>query len=816
MKNSFFVFFYFVTAHVFAQTITIKGVVKDAETAQTLPGATVMLAKTFTATSTNSQGEFSLSIPSSTKNASLEISYLGYQTYKTNVVEFSNNPIEIKLKKSTIQTEEVVIAAYRASEKSGLAVSNLDAVAIKQLNTGVDIPIMLNQIPSAVTNSDAGAGVGYTGIRIRGSDGTRINVTMNGIPVNDAESHGVFWVNMPDLASSVNSIQVQRGVGTSTNGAAAFGASINLNTNQAFSKTFAEVTNGFGSFNTRRHSVKLGLAFREDSTANSALWNIEGRLSKISSDGFIDRAFSDLKSFYASAARIGKKSVFRLNVFSGREQTYQAWYGIPQDIYQTNRTYNEAGLYFDKNGNQQFYENETDNYQQDHYQAHYTYEFNNRWTFNTALHYTYGRGYFEQYRFQDRLSTYGSAPIVLFDQAANALDTITRSDLIRQRHLDNHFYGQVFSLIYQAKRLSWITGGGWNIYEGKHFGNVIWAEWAQNIPLNSRYYDNDARKTDLNLYSRATYDWNSIWSTTIDLQVRSIDYSFLGFNQFQENVQQTANFLFFNPKLAINANLNQNSSAYASASVGNREPVRDDFTQSTPQSRPKAERMIDFEAGYKWSKNKLKTGINAYLMAYENQLVLTGAVNDVGAYIRSNVDRSYRAGVELEAAYQLSPSFDLSGNLALSQNKIIAFTEFLDDYDTFEQVAIERKNTDISFSPNVVGALSLTYHWKEAFSLSLISKYVGRQFLDNTSSIERSLDPFFVSDLRLITNPFQQAKNQWLRNVGINLMVANLFNAKYAPNGYTFSGLIGGVRNDFNYLYPMAGTNFMLNLTLKW
>lgn len=815
MKNALLVFLYFIATFVSAQSNTIKGVVKDAETLKTLPGATVRIEKTFTAVSTNSNGEFKLTVGPDVKRVVLEISFIGYQTFKTDITDFTSNQTEIKLIKTTLQTEEVVIAAYRASEKSGLAVTNLDAATIKQANTGVDLPIMLNQIPSAVTNSDAGGGVGYTGIRIRGSDGTRINVTMNGIPVNDAESHGVFWVNMPDLASSVNSIQVQRGVGISTNGAAAFGASINLNTNQAFTKTFAEVTNGFGSFNTQRHAVKLGLAFREDSTTNSALWNIEGRLSKINSDGFIDRAFSDLKSFYTSVARIGQKSVFRLNVFSGRERTYQAWYGIPQDIYQTNRTYNGAGIYFDKQGNQQFYSNETDNYQQDHYQLFYTYEFNRKWTFNTALHYTYGRGYFEQYRNQDQLSTYGSAPIILFSDSLSN-DTISRTDLIRQRQLDNRFYGQVFSLIYNSKRLSWTTGGGWNVYEGKHFGNVIWAEWAQNIPYNNRYYDNDAQKTDLNLYSRATFDWNTKLSTTIDLQVRSIDYSFLGFNQFQENVQQSANYLFFNPKLAIHAILNEFSSTYASASVGNREPVRDDFTQSTPQSRPKAERMIDFEAGYKWSKGKLKTSANAYLMAYENQLVLTGSVNDVGAYIRSNVDRSYRAGVELELAYKISSSFDLNGNIAFSQNKIIAFTEFLDDYDTFGQVAIERKNTDISFSPNVVGALAATYHFKETLFISLINKYVGRQFLDNTSSIERSLDPFFVSDLRLITNPFQQSKNQWLRNVGVNLTVANVFNVKYAPNGYTFSGLIGGIRNDFNYLYPMAGTNFLLNLTLKW
>lgn len=807
--NRFFTIILLLFATSASAQIQLTGKVVEQQSQEPLTGATVRLKNTFTASTTNAKGEFNLSTPSGDDDKVLVVSFIGYETKELTSEQLKKQPILVELKKSFLQKEEVVISAYRADEKTGMAISTLDAMAIKQSNTGVDIPIMLNQIPSAVTNSDAGAGIGYTGIRIRGSDGTRINVTMNGIPVNDAESHGVFWVNMPDLASSTNSIQVQRGVGTSTNGAAAFGASINLNTNESFSKSFSELTNGFGSFNTFRHSFKLGLAIPEKEGTESALWNVEARLSKITSDGYIDRAFSDLKSFYTSAARIGKKSVFRLNVFSGREQTYQAWYGIPQDIYQINRRFNSAGQYFDANGNEKFYENETDNYQQDHYQAFYTYELNKNWTFNTAFHYTYGRGYFEQYRYQDDLSRYGAEPIVINS------DTISTSDLIRRRWLDNHFYGQVFSFIYSKKKLNWVTGGGWNIYSGRHFGEVIWAQWANQLPLNSIYYDNDARKTDLNIYSRASYDWNESFSTFADLQFRHIDYTFLGFNQDLENVTQNARFPFFNPKAGLNYIINQKHSVYASVSVGQREPTRDDFTQSSTASRPKPERLTDFEAGYRFKRGILQTTINAFYMNYRDQLVLTGAINDVGAYIRSNVDRSFRRGMEWEWTVNASKKINVSGNLALSENKIVEFTEFLDDYDTFEQIAIQRTNTDISFSPAVIGGLTLHYKLNENWNVFWIHRYVGRQYLDNTSAKERSLDPFYVSDLRINAKPLGKSKQTILSNIEINALVANVFDAKYAPNGYTFSGLINGVRNDFNFLYPMAGRNFMLNITIK-
>jgi iron complex outermembrane recepter protein len=685
-------------------------------------------------------------------------------------------------------SDSVIVAATRTDGKQGVAYTQVSKEDLKKQNLGQDIPVLLNLTPSVVVSSDAGNGVGYTGIRIRGSDATRINVTVNGIPMNDAESHGLFWVNMPDLASSVNSIQIQRGAGTSTNGAGAFGASINIQSNVLNAEPYAEVNSSAGSFNTFKNTVMVG------SGLVGGKFTFDARLSKITSDGFVDRAASDLKSFFVSGGYYGTKTIIRANVFSGKERTYQSWYGIPEAALDTNRTYN---FYT--------YDNQTDNYQQDHYQLIGSHSINNNWNLNLALHYTRGKGYYEEFREQDDFANYGLPNFQLLQDTIPPI-TVSTTDLVRQRWLDNHFYGLTYSVNYKSyNRLSFILGGGANQYRGAHYGNIIWMQYAGSIPKDYRYYDNDAVKTDINVYGKANYDFGAGINAFVDLQYRHVGYSFLGFDNNLQNVQQDVSLNFFNPKAGINVELPSDQQLYLSVSVAHREPTRDDFTQSTPASRPKAERMIDTELGYKKHWKNAMVGANGYFMYYQNQLVLTGRINDVGAYIRSNIDQSYRAGIELEGAVNIGKKVKLAGNLTFSQNKVLDFAEYIDDYDNGGQVVNRYKSTDISFSPNMVGAATLSYEPVKKLVFSLINKYVSRQYLDNTSNKARSLNPYTTQDLRINYNFSVGAA----KDISLILSVNNLLNAKYEPNGYTFSYLYGGQQTTENYYYPQAGINVM-------
>jgi iron complex outermembrane receptor protein len=661
---------------------------------------------------------------------------------------------------------------------------------IAKNNLGQDIPFLLQNSPSVIVNSDAGAGVGYTGINIRGSDATRINVTVNGIPINDSESHGMYWVNMPDLASSVENIQVQRGVGTSTNGAAAFGASINIQTAQLNVKPYAEISNSYGSFNTWKHTIKAGSGLLADH------FTVDARLSKVSSNGYMDRATSDLKSYYLSAGYYGKNTMLRFVNFSGKEKTYQSWYGVLEDSLATNRTYN----YYT-------YENETDNYQQDHYQLLFSQVFHRTFRFNAALHYTRGRGYYEQFRDDDSFADYGLSDVITGN------DTITTSDFIRQRWLDNHFFGLTYSFEYNnGKHFSAILGGGANQYNGKHFGTVIWAQNASNSSINHRYYDNDAAKTDVNVYLKANYRIGNNLNAFVDLQYRSISYSFLGYNNLLQNVEQQAAFNFFNPKAGLVLEINGSQHVYASYSRGNREPVRDDFTNSTPDSRPKAETLNNVEAGYKLNGKNFRFGVTYYLMSYQNQLVLTGQINDVGAYTRTNINQSYRTGIEPEFEVSLAKIVTLGGNFTYSMNKIKLFTEFVDNFDTGIQEDIIHNNTDIAFSPNIIASGTVGVQPLNGLDISLISKYAGKQYLDNTSDNSRSIDAYFTQNVRIN----YIIKTKVIREIGINLLLNNIFNAMYEANGYTFSYVYGGEKITENYYYPMAGFNFLTGLTFKF
>ncbi|RYC67024.1 TonB-dependent receptor [Spirosoma sordidisoli] len=772
---------------------SISGTVSDAEGGP-LPGAALTIEGTYTGTFADASGAFRLT-NLKPGPATLRISLLGYET-QTQALDLSQNAtVTIALRKAAIAVDEVVVSATRANQKSAIAYTDVTRRELNKLNLGQDIPQLLNFTPSIVTTSDAGAGVGYTGIRIRGSDATRVNVTLNGIPYNDAESQGTFFVNMPDFASSVSSIQIQRGVGTSTNGAGAFGASVNIQTNSLEKNPYAETNISGGSFGTRKVNVLAGTGLLK-SGAIPGHFVLDARLSRIYSDGYVDRAFSDLRSFYLSGGYYAKKSFVRLNVFSGQEQTYQSWGGVPESLLKTNRTYNPYT-----------YDNETDNYQQDNYQLISSHELSRNWRANLSFFYTKGRGYYEQYRDGEDFSDYGLPNVVIGDS------TITKTDFIRRRWLDNDFYGTVFSLDYNSfGKLTANIGGGWNQYEGKHFGEIIWARVAGATNIRDRYYDNDATKNDFNLYAKAFYQVRNRLNGFLDVQVRTVSYSFLGFNNQLENVQQDDRLTFFNPKGGLTYTINDRSTLYASVGVGHREPNRDDYTQSTPASRPRAERLIDYEAGYKWQTQRLAFTANAYYMNYRDQLVLSGQLNDVGAYNRVNIPVSYRAGIELEAGTQLAKTLRWNVNATFSRNRVKGFTEYLDNYDTGEQVANRYGETDISFSPAVIAGSQLLFTPAKRLELSLLSKYVGKQYLDNTSTESRSLNPYFTNDIRFIYT----LKPKFAQEIAFTLLLNNVLNELYESNGYTYAYVSEGRVVAENGYYPQAGRNFLAGIRVRF
>lgn len=774
---------------------SLSGKVIDSQTGEPLEGASIWAEKVGRGAISDRDGEFTLSkLPDG--SVDLRISFLGFETHRQTVsIPFSGS-LKIKLNSKDFLSEEFIVSATRASESTPTTFKTIGKEDIAQRNLGQDIPILLNFTPSVVTHSDAGAGVGYTGMRIRGTDQTRINATVNGIPLNDAESHGIFFVNMPDFASSVDNVQIQRGVGTSTNGAATFGASLNFQTDTHKEEAYAQVDNSFGSFNTWKHTVKAGTGLLNNRFA------FDARLSKINSDGYVDRAYSDLKSYFLSGGYFGENHVIKVNVFSGKEQTYQSWWGLPESKLEDDRTWN----YYT-------YDNETDNYQQDHYQMIYTGKIGSNWKTNLALHYTYGRGYYEQYREDDDFASYGLPPVTINGE------TIESTDIIRRRWLDNDFYGFVGSVNYVSDNGAWdvVLGGGANRYDGDHFGEIIWARIAGGTQIRDRYYDNNAVKDDRNIYAKATYELKDGLNLFGDLQVRGIDYSFYGVNDDQRVVDGQQNYTFFNPKFGVSYEKGSRT-YYASYAVANREPTRSDFTDNPITEVPRPERLNNIEAGVRSRSGNFSYNANFYYMDYKDQLILTGQINDVGAYIRENVASSYRAGIELDGAYQLSPSWTFGGNIAFSQNKIAEFTEYIDDYSTdeFQQEAITYKDSDIAFSPNVVGSAMIEFKPIKSLSVNWMSKYVGQQFLDNTSSDGRELDAFFTNDLRISYT----AQPRYFKNLEINLLINNIFNEMYEPNGYTFSYYVpGNVDKDLiteNYYYPQAGTNFLLGLSMRF
>jgi iron complex outermembrane recepter protein len=692
----------------------------------------------------------------------------------------------------------IEVRAIRAGENSPFTKTNISKKEIGKMNLGQDIPFLLNQTPSVVINADAGNGVGYTGIRIRGTDATRINVTLNGIPYNDAESQGTFFVNLPDFSSSVNSIQVQRGAGTSSNGAGAFGASINMSTNEVNKEAFAEINNTFGSFNTWKNTIKVGSGLLNDH------FTVDARLSNITSDGYIDRATSDLKSAYLSAAWLNSKSTLRLNIFTGKEKTYQAWYGISEaDIKGGNRTINYAGM--EKPGMP--YDNETDNYIQTHYQFFYTQQINNDLSFNTALFLTRGKGYYEQYKAKKEYAGFGLPNPVIGNT------TITESDFIRQLWLDNYFYGNIFSLQYKKKNTQLVLGGAYTKYDGDHYGKLIWSSNGGLPEPDYTWYKHDAVKKDFNFYTKWQQKFSDHWNLFADLQYRHIGYDINGFRDNPALVINN-NYNFFNPKAGISYSCN-GWSGYFSYGVAAKEPNRDDFEAGASQL-PKPEKLHDFELGIERKISNYNWSATLYYMNYKNQLILTGQINDVGAYTRTNISESYRAGIELQGGIKFNSWMNASANLAFSSNKVKNFTEYFDDYDNGGQKNNTYRSTDIAFSPAIVAGATINFFPFKNAELSLLSKYVSWQYLDNTENDSRSLNPFYVQDIRAIytikKNPITIG---WLNEINIFGQVNNILGRKYEPNGYTYSYFVGGETVTENYYFPMAGRNFVIGLNVR-
>ncbi|MFC5283600.1 TonB-dependent receptor [Pedobacter alpinus] len=774
----------------FAQ-FTLQGKVSNQQTQQELAGATLNLIGNYTVQS-SINGNYSFKNLKA-GNYVLAVSYIGFQTKTIKINLIANQVENISLSKSSFIANEVVVNATRASENSATTFKNLSKKDIEKNNFGQDLPYLLDQTPGVVTFSDAGAGVGYTGLRIRGSDATRVNVTINGIPYNDTESQGTFWVNLPDFASSVDNIQIQRGVGTSTNGAGAFGGSLNIQTGTLKDSAYLELNNTAGSYNTLKNTLNIGTGLL------NGKFSFDGRLSRIVSDGYIDSASSDLKSYFMSGAYYGKTSLLRLNVFSGQEKTYQAWNGVA-----------EADLANNRRSNVFTYDNQTDNYQQDHYQLLYSKSFSPKLSANAALHYTRGKGYYEELKEGEDFASYG------LDSLFIGTDTIASTDLIRRRWLKNDFYGATYSLRFQPdNKTDFTLGGAYNEYDGDHFGEVIWAQFASQSKIRQRYYFDNGFKTDFNIYAKASRQFNNL-ALFADLQYRNVNYTFLGFDRNLNNVEQAANLNFFNPKIGFTYSLNEQSNFYASYSVANKEPNRNDFTESSPDSRPKSERLKNVEAGYRIRNQWVNAGANIYLMNYKDQLVLTGQINDVGAYVRSNVEDSFRNGIEVDASFVVTPKLTLAVTSAFSQNKVKNFVEFLDEYDVnFDPIGQSSNTytkTDIAFSPNYVGSSTIAYKPAKQFEIALISKYVSKQFLDNTSNNNRKLDAFFVNNLRLNYD----VKLKGVKSLGIGLLANNIFNELYESNGYTFSYVYDGALTTENFYYPQAETNFLFSVNVKF
>lgn len=798
---------------VFSQ-FQISGKVSSSKN-ELLPGASVIITESTLGQVTDMNGEFNLSgLKAGTVH--IRVNYIGYKSHHEKIDLKSNVTLNIVLEEEPVLTEAVFVYASRAGEKSPFSSSIIKKEELASRNYGQDIPFLLSSSPSFVATSEAGAGIGYTNFRIRGTDATRTNVSINGVPLNDAESHGVFWVNTPDFGTSIDNVQIQRGVGTSAQGASAFGASINMQTNTVKNKPYAKYDLAAGSFSTIKNSINFGTGLMKNG------FSFDARLSKINSNGYVDRAFSDLKSFFVSGGYHSENTIIKLNIFSGNQSTYQAWNGVPSvrlnnDIDGMKR-YGEHGHISEKQTKEMLesnsrtyniytYDNETDNYQQGHYQLLLTHRFSEYLILNMAGHYTRGLGYYQQYKPNHKFSKYGLAPIVIGDT------TIARTDFVRRKWLDNHFGGATFSLMYQKNRSDISLGGGWNHYIGDHYGDIIWARHAIAMDLGDEWYRNQGKKTDFNIYLKYNYALTNYINLYADMQYRDIDYSIEGIDDDLRDLTNNYSYQFLNPKAGLFYQVNEHSNAYLSWAIAHREPNRRNLTDADPNgAQPIAEMLNDFEAGYTYKNRKINASINFYYMRYKDQLVLTGKINDVGAAIMANVDNSYRAGGELSVTAQITPKFNWGINATLSKNQIIDFIEYVDNWDTGGQDVLELGNTNIAFSPSIIANNNINYKPFRNFEASLLSQYVGKQYIDNTSNEARSLNAYFVNNLRLSYS----IHPKFVKEIEFSLLVNNLLNHEYESNAWVYSYLLGGERYSTDGYFPQAGINFLSGISIKF
>lgn len=795
---------------------TLSGYVTN-ENYEALDAAIIYIEGTQLSTISKPDGTYRLdSIPEGRQI--IQVTYLGYEKKTFNIDMYSDIELDITITGILYDLDEIEIISNRIKPSQPFTFSMETKEELSKKNLGQDIPFLLNNTPSAVVTSDAGNGIGYTGLRIRGTDQSRINVTINGVPINDAESQGVFWVNMPDIAASVSDIQVQRGVGPSTNGAGAYGGSVSISTKDVNINPYAKVSATYGSFDTRKLGISLGTGLIDNK------FSIDARYSIINSDGYVDRASTDLSSYYIGVSKVTSQSSLRFITFSGKERTYQSWYGTPEskvkgddaallDHYNNNvgslyNTSQDSINLFDSDRRYNFYqyEDQVDDYSQTHYQLHYAYDFDSPLSTKFSLFYTQGRGFFEQFRYDDSFVNYGLEDLVIDSMI------ISSSNLVRRRWLDNDLFGGLFNAIYDVNdNFELSFGGGINRYIGDHFGNIVSIEIPRGFDPGTRYYDNTGKKSDGNVYLRGNYKSGTGLHAYVDLQVRNVDYTVDGIDSDRVPVSIDTSYLFFNPKLGLSYDLAKGN-VYASFALANREPDRSDFLDNPRSNTPLSESLYNYELGYRHQTSSYMIGSNIYFMDYTNQLVQTGDLNDVGSVLRDNIADSYRLGIELEMGYQINKYLLWDWNLALSQNKIKEFNEVLFDYTNgFERIETKYENVDIAFSPSIVWKNNFVITPIENLSATIETQYVGKQYLDNTQSEDKKLNGYLVNNLRLnyMIDP------SFINKIDVTLMVNNLFNSLYSANGYTYSYIFGEKITE-NYLYPQAGINVLLGATVTF
>ena len=814
-----------ISINLFAQKFNLSGKITD-KNQNPIAGASILLNGTFMGTISKSDGTFIFNnLKSGEYN--LKISFIGYKTTNEKINLNKNIEKSFVLEKTDLISDEIIISAALSKENTPVAQTTIKKVDIQKDNIVADIPFMLAKTPSLVAISETGTGVGYSNMRIRGTDMSRINVTINGIPLNDAESQGVYFVDLPDLSSSVNSIQIQRGVGTSKNGAAAFGASVNFQTLTLNPKPYANIGFAAGSFNTFKENISAGTGLINKKFA------FDMRYSKLNAESYIQRGFSDHQSIFLSGTYYGKKDLLKAIALIGKERTGITWWGVPDYMLDSIRNYNPAGRYIDNDGNEQFYDNQTDNYWQNHYQLLYTHEINSNLNFNATLHATTGKGYYEQYIPQtddwggkNKFTDYGLQPIYLNDTILTSGNynyifpdsVISASDMIRQKWLDNIFYGAIISANYHKNKIDASAGVAANKYDGDHFGYVKWTKFNTSIPNNYEWYKNKGIKTEKNAFVKVQYSLTTKISAFADVQTRFINYEMSGPDDDLIGLDQKHQWTFINPKFGINYNLNTANRAYFSFAIANREPARGDIKEATKEGgtkMPTFETLYDYEAGYQLKQKDYYAGINLYYMKYNNQLVNTGEVNNVGYKIKTNVKDSYRRGIELIFATKLLNKLSWTANATFSQNRILNFVEYASHYDSLWNETYEARNlgeTKISFSPEIIASNILTYNIYKKLSFSLQSKYVGKQYFDNTSSEDRKIDPYFVNNAKL-SYTFNFKNNT---SANIIFLVNNVFNTEYIANAYGGNWYEQGVEKTWAYYFPQAGRNFMIKLNLNF